>query len=249
MAGLLRKLASAWADAPQPPHLLVMDNREVVVNFRKNAQAKRIVLRLDRSSTGVMVTLPKAVSRARALAFVEKSIPWISKQFELRKPQTLVSEGSTIPLRGVLHEVRCTGKSRGLISVDQEQRIIFMPGDPKHLQRRLRDWFKALAKEDLTAASHHYAQAMEVKLGRISIRDQKSRWGSCAASGDLSYSWRLILAPAFVLDYVAAHEVAHRQQMNHGPKFWRLVLRHCPRASEAKQWFTANGADLHRLTL
>ena len=74
MAGLLRKLASAWADAPQPPHLLVMDNREVVVNFRKNAQAKRIVLRLDRSSTGVMVTLPKAVSRARALAFVEKSI-------------------------------------------------------------------------------------------------------------------------------------------------------------------------------
>jgi predicted metal-dependent hydrolase len=89
---------------------------------------------------------------------------------------------------------------------------------------------------------------MEVSFKRISIRDQKSRWGSCSASGDLSYNWRLIMAPGHILDYVAAHEVAHRQHMNHGPKFWRLVLKHCPHASTAKHWFKSNGAELHRFT-
>jgi predicted metal-dependent hydrolase len=92
-----------------------------------------------------------------------------------------------------------------------------------------------------------YAAAMGTTVKAISVRDQASRWGSCAADGKLSYSWRLIMAPAFVLDYVAAHEVAHRLEMNHGPRFWRLVLTHCPHTKDAKNWLKAHGRELHEV--
>ena len=91
----------------------------------------------------------------------------------------------------------------------------------------------------------------EVRMGvdyrRITIRDQRSRWGSCSASGELSYSWRLILAPDYVLDYVAAHEVAHLRHLDHSQRFWRLVLTHCQGAAKAKNWLRAHGQDVHRV--
>ena len=248
MAGLLRKFVNAWSEVPVEPVSILVDNQPVIVSFRRNSKAKRIILRLTRESTGVVVTLPKNVNSARALAFVEKSVPWISKHLKQRSPRTVLGHGSIVPLRGIAHEVRAGAARRGLITVDSEACHIIVPGDPRHLSRRLQDWLKAEAKADLTAASVRYGKAMEVSFRRVSIRDQKSRWGSCSASGDLSYNWRLILAPGHILDYVAAHEVAHRQHMNHGPKFWRLVLKHCPHASTAKHWFKSNGAELHRFT-
>ena len=78
------------------------------------------------------------------------------------------------------------------------------------------------------------------------MRDQSSRWGSCNSDGVLSFSWRLILAPPFVLDYLAAHEVAHLVEMNHSVRFWRVVARICPEMDRAKAWITAHGNDLHR---
>jgi predicted metal-dependent hydrolase len=246
MAGLLRKFASVWAEVPPDPQFIFVDNRQVSVSFRSNIRAKRMVLRLSRDSTGVTVTLPKRVSRTQALAFVEKSIPWISRQLERHTPSTVLGHGSIIPLRGIPHEVQSTNTRRGLITIDPVANVISVPGDAAHLGRRLQDWLKKLAKAELLEASTRYSKAMGVDFKRISVRDQKSRWGSCSASGDLSYSWRLILAPSHILDYVAAHEVAHRQHMNHGPKFWRLVLQHCPRAAEAKRWFEAHSAELHR---
>jgi predicted metal-dependent hydrolase len=104
----------------------------------------------------------------------------------------------------------------------------------------------ALARKDLTEAAHRHAAAMGVRVRRISIRDQNSRWGSCSSQGALSFSWRLIMAPSFVLDYVAVHEVAHLVHMNHGPKFWRLVLSHCSQAKPARDWLKRHGGELHR---
>ena len=249
MAGLLRKFVKAWSEVSVEPVSILIDNQPVIVSFRCNSKAKRIILRLTRESSGVVVTLPKNVNAARALAFVEKSVPWISKHLKQRTPRTVLGHGSVIPLRGIPHEVRAITARRGVITVDPVAQFIHVPGDPLHVSRRLQDWLKAQAKADLTAASIRYAKAMDVSVKRISIRDQKSRWGSCSASGDLSYNWRLILAPSHILDYVAAHEVAHRQHMNHGPKFWRLVLKHCPHASTAKHWFKSNGSELHRFTV
>lgn len=249
MAGLLRKFVKAISEVQVEPYSIIVDDEPVIVNFRRNSRAKRIVLRLTRESTGVVVTLPRNVSSGRAQAFVEKSLPWISKHLQKRAPRTVFGPGSVVPLRGIPHEVRSTGGRRGLITVDHQALHILVPGDPLHLGRRLQDWLKAQAKADLTEASLRYAKAMEASFRKISVRDQKSRWGSCSATGDLSYNWRLILAPGHILDYVAAHEVAHRRHMNHGPKFWRLVLQHCPHASAAKHWFKSNGADLHRFAL
>jgi predicted metal-dependent hydrolase len=123
--------------------------------------------------------------------------------------------------------------------------IIEIAGEMSHLARRCREWLKAQAKKELTAASEIYARAMGVSFRKIAIRDQASRWGSCSTTGQLSYSWRLILAPPFVLDYVAAHEVAHLKHMNHGARFWRLVKRHCPEVERARAWMRANGRLLH----
>ena len=249
MAGLLRKFVKAWSETPVEPCSILVDDQPVIVNFRRNSRAKRIILRLTRDSSGVVVTLPRNVNATWALAFVEKSVPWISKHLKQKNPRTILGHGSTIPLRGISHEIRATTTRRGLITIDSGAHQILVPGDPRHLSRRMLDWLKAQAKADLTEASARYARTMDVTFKRISIRDQKSRWGSCSASGDLSYNWRLILAPTHILDYVAAHEVAHRQHMNHGPKFWRLVLKHCPHAAAAKHWFKSNSAELHRFTV
>ena len=108
------------------------------------------------------------------------------------------------------------------------------------------DFLKREAKRDLEAASRSAAEALGVAIKRVSIRDQSSRWGSCSTTGRLSYSWRLILAPRFVLDYLAAHEVAHLVEMNHSRRFWRLVERICPNVARAKAWLDAHGTDLHR---
>jgi hypothetical protein len=147
----------------------------------------------------------------------------------------------------VPHEIRHIPARRGTVTADPLAQLIHVPGGLPHLARRLTDWLKLAARQELTAASQRYAAAMGVDFRRITIRDQKSRWGSCSAAGELSFSWRLILTPSHVLDYVAAHEVAHLKHMDHGPQFWRLVLKHCPDASPAKKWLKAHGQDVHRI--
>jgi predicted metal-dependent hydrolase len=122
-------------------------------------------------------------------------------------------------------------------------------GDAPHLERRVADYFKREAKRDLEAAVEGYADKLGVRCRRVSIRDQSSRWGSCSTTGVLSFSWRLILAPRYVLDYLAAHEVAHLVEMNHSPRFWRLLLRMCPDTHRAKLWLDVHGTDLHRYGL
>jgi predicted metal-dependent hydrolase len=114
------------------------------------------------------------------------------------------------------------------------------------VERRLVDWLKAEARRDLLAASSNYGRQMGMRWTRLTVRDTATRWGSCSAAGALSYSWRLVLAPPFVLDYVAAHEVAHLREMNHGRSFWGLVEAHCARAGEARRWLKAHGQGLHR---
>ena len=105
---------------------------------------------------------------------------------------------------------------------------------------------RAKAQQDLQKAAQYYAAELGVRVRRISIRDQSSRWGSCTSAGALSFSWRLILAPPFVLDYLAAHEVAHLVEMNHSPRFWKVVAKVCASVTRAKNWLDTNGNDLHR---
>jgi predicted metal-dependent hydrolase len=108
------------------------------------------------------------------------------------------------------------------------------------------DFLKREARKDLQKAAQIYARELGVRVRRVSIRDQSSRWGSCTTAGSLSFSWRLILAPPFVLDYLAAHEVAHLVEMNHSPRFWRVMGKVCGHVERAKRWLDTYGNDLHR---
>ncbi len=229
------------------PATLMVAGRAVPVVFRRNAQARRFILRLGRDGQSAVVTMPRRAARAEALAFAERSTFWIAGQLVKQKAPQLVAHEGEILFRGEAHRIIASGGARGLVAHDPLAKTLTVPGAEAHLPRRLTDWLKAEAKRDLTAASRTYATAMATRYRRITLRDQKSRWGSCAADGALSYSWRLILAPPMVLDYVAAHEVAHLREMNHGPRFWRLVLTHCPHARAAKQWLKRHGSELHRL--
>ncbi|MEZ5854945.1 MAG: SprT family zinc-dependent metalloprotease [Hyphomicrobiaceae bacterium] len=123
---------------------------------------------------------------------------------------------------------------------------LLVSGDLEHAPRRLRDWLQSEARKDLGERCDHHAEQLGLKIRRITVRDQKSRWGSCSSDGQLSFSWRLILAPPLVLDYVAAHEVAHLAEMNHGPRFWKLVKKTMPRLEEAKLWLRTKGMNLYR---
>jgi hypothetical protein len=147
-----------------------------------------------------------------------------------------------------MHLIVHRPQTRGTVWIEMgdDGALLCVAGDAAHAGRRVRDFLKREAKRDLDAASRRYAAALGVAVKRVSVRDQVSRWGSCTAGGVLSYSWRLILAPPHVLDYLAAHEVAHLVEMNHSRAFWRVVARICPDWQRAKGWLTTHGNALHR---
>lgn len=244
MIGFLRQISALRATPPAPePQDLLIDGQKVSLHFKRNVRARRMVLRFDGRTGGLVMTLPRRTGLAEALRFVDKSAGWILRHMGKQVPRKVIADGATLLFRGEMHLLKLTGGRRGLVGLSEG--VITVPGDPAHAERRVKDFIKKRALADLTEASLRYALAMNARYRTITLRDQKSRWGSCSASGGLSYSWRLILAPGFVLDYVAAHEVAHLCEMNHGSRFWRLVLTHCPHAKQAKAWMKQHARALH----
>jgi predicted metal-dependent hydrolase len=196
-----------------------------------------------------VLTLPPRGSLRDAKAFAEKHGGWIAARLG-RLPQAApFAPGSTVPLRGVPHTIVHRRGTRGTAWSEtgaEGEHLLCVAGGLPHLARRVGDFLKREARRDLDAASRSYAARLGVTVRRVTVRDQSSRWGSCSTAGALSYSWRLILAPPYVLDYLAAHEVAHLVEMNHSRRFWRLVEGVCPGMHRAKAWLDAHGADLHR---
>lgn len=231
-----------------PAKRLVIDGVEVPVSFRRNARARRLILRIAPDGSGVMVTLPGRVSERTGLDFAERHADWIRPRLAAASDRVAFAPGQVIPYRGEPHTIVWVDRLRGVVRAQETEagRQLLVPGDPAHLPRRLTDWLKRQARGELISASRHYAAAMGANFKTITIRDQRSRWGSCSSGGRLSYSWRLILAPPYVLDYLAAHEVAHLIEMNHGDRFWGLVRAHCPETDKARNWLKRHGASLHR---
>jgi hypothetical protein len=245
----VKALLRRWrkqSPSPPPPSEITIAGRNLPVAFKRHAKARRFVVRLDRAGKGLVVTMPPRAAREDALAFLQRSSGWVAARLAREGAAVPFADGAEILLRGEAVRIIHCEALRGAVRHDGERREIRVGGAPAHLPRRVRDWLKAEARRDLLAASERYAAAMAAKFRKVSIRDQKSRWGSCAADGSLSYSWRLIMAPPQVLDYVAAHEVAHLRHMDHSVRFWRLVLAHCKEAQAAKAWLRANSQTLHK---
>jgi predicted metal-dependent hydrolase len=228
---------------------IVCESETVSVRVRRNAQARRYTLRIHAATRHVVLTMPKRGSMREAKAFAERHAAWIATRLNRLPHATPFAHGTIIPLRGVPHRIEHRPGARGTVWAecgDDGAQLLCVAGGEAHLARRVRDYLKREAKRELDAASKAAARALGVTLARVSVRDQTSRWGSCSTSGVLSYSWRLILAPPFVIDYLAAHEAAHLVEMNHSARFWRLVERIRPDFRRAKAWLNAHGSDLHR---
>lgn len=236
--------------ASEPAVIAVSFGGEVFeIGLRRNAQARRYTLRVQSATREVVLTLPPRGSLRQAREFAERNAAWIATRLAKLPRPVPFADGEMVPLRGVPHRITHRSQARGAVWIEMAEDgvpLLCVAGDAPHIARRLRDFLKKEARRDLDAASRRAASALGVALRRVSVRDQSSRWGSCSTTGVLSYSWRLILTPPFVLEYLAAHEAAHLVEMNHSRAFWRQVERICPDFRRAKVWLDKNGADLHR---
>ncbi len=221
--------------------------RRVPVRFTRNRRARRIILRIDHDrpgADGVAVTLPHGTSQAEGLDLVQDKADWILAHLAGLPPRVPFADGEVVPLGGVDHRIRAVPEGRGTVRRDGAE--IWVSGRPEHLARRLRDWLRGEARTSIKPLVCEKAVKLGREPGRITIRDTRSRWGSCSHDGNLSFCWRLVMAPAQVLDYVVAHEVAHLIEHNHGPRFWRAVAGLTEDVDGPRKWLRLNGEKLHR---
>jgi predicted metal-dependent hydrolase len=236
--------------APDPSHLEVRhDAQSFQVALRRRPTARRITLRVSSATGEVVLTLPEHTDLAAARRFADAHGGWIAARVAKVPKRVTFADGEAIPFRGVPHRILHWSSVRGATAATTAptgEPIIAVSGDGPHVARRVKEFLEREAKRDLAAAVKHYTAALGVPAKRITVRDTKSRWGSCSAKGCLNFSWRLILAPPYVLDYLAAHEVAHLKEMNHSHRFWRLLHQLCPKTEEAERWLKRHGTGLHR---
>lgn len=213
----------------------------VAVALRRSRAARRLSLRVSRLDGRVMLTLPPGVADRTALAFLRERADWVRRALaEVQGPQR-VGPGALLPVEGVPHRVAAGPVRRVTLA---EGALLVPEGSPAG--PRVAAFLRLRAQARLAEACARHAAAAGRPFGRISLRDTRSRWGSCTAAGDLMFSWRLILAPPPVLDYVAAHEVAHLVRMDHSPAFWDVVARLCPDYPARRDWLRREGGALHR---
>lgn len=219
------------------------------IALKRRPAARRITLRVSSATGAIVLTLPERTDLTTARRFAEAHGEWIAVRLARIPERVPFAHGILIPLRGVPHRIahwsRAPGPTAALADPNGEP-IIAVAADAPHVARRVRDFLAREAKRDLGEAVKRHAEALGIAGGKVTVRDTRSRWGSCSARGSLSFSWRLILAPPFVLDYLAAHEVAHLKEMNHSHRFWRIAHGLCPRLDEAEDWLKRHGAELHR---
>jgi len=236
--------------AGEPERLVIAGDREnYQIEIRRHSAARRYTLRVREKSRDIVLTMPTRGSLRQAKSFAERHVAWIMARLK-RLPEAIpFAPDQKIPLRGIPHRIVHRAQTRGTVWTEQiadGTTLLCVAGKPAHISRRVRDFLRREAKHDLTIASRYYAEALGVSVRSVSVRDTASRWGSCSHGGSLSFSWRLILAPPLVLDYLAAHEIAHRVELNHSKRFWNVVDRIFPERRSAESWLRTNGSALHR---
>ena len=170
---------------------------------------------------------------------------WVSDRLAALPDQISFADGALVPICGVPHRIKHVPEQRGGVWLHGEE--LHVTGAPDFLRRRVADFLRAEARRRLSAMVAAKAASAGLCPRRLAVKDTSSRWGSCAPDGSLAFSWRLVMAPEFVQDYVTAHEVAHLRHMNHGLRFWALVDRLTPHTHAAIPWLRKEGARLLRI--
>ena len=227
----------------EPLHL-DLGARAVPLRLRRDGRARRFVLHIDPMGDGAIVTLPMRARASEAIEFAHRHTEWIARRLTRLPPRVRFEDGARVPVLGTEHVVRHRPDARR--GAWREDGVIHVSGDAEHLTRRLRDWFKAEARREVIARVGPIAARVERPVGRITIGDPRTLWGSCGRNGHLSFSWRLVMALPAILDYVIAHEVAHLVWRGHGPRFWALVDTLIEDSKTPRAWLRTHGEGLHR---
>jgi hypothetical protein len=219
---------------------------ETPVRLKVSPRARRMRLSVDPRTRSVLLTVPRRVSRRRALAWASGHRAWIEAALAVIPPALAFAPGASVPLRGEPHVIDWAPQR--LRRIEGVGGRLIAGGPLDGLERRILRWLKAEALALLKLETSEFAAKAGVTVARVGIGDPVSRWGSCSSNGAIRYSWRLILAPDFVRRATVAHEVAHRVHLNHGPLFHAFLaelLGADPRPARA--WLKREGAALHRI--
>lgn len=216
---------------------------DVEITLRRSARARRFSLRVSRLDGTVTLSLPARAREAEAMAFALAQEGWLRAALARMPQPAVVGPGAVLPVEG--RHLRLTLASGRLPRIMGDS--LEVPGEPDRAGARAAAFLKVMARDRLVAACDLHAGRLGRPYARLVLRDTRSRWGSCSADGVLMFSWRLIMAPPPVLDYVAAHEVAHLAQMNHSPAFWAVVAQLYPDHAAARAWLKTQGQGLHAL--
>ena len=245
LAGSLFRFRSPSPKAAPAPEQLTIAHagHTLPVTFIRSARARRASLRVDPARRRIVLTAPLRMARDTAVSFAQQQAGWIAARLKRLPDRRPFVDGAEVPLFGTPHRVRHRPDQRGTVWVEGDE--IHVAGRAEHLPRRLRDWLTAEMRKRLAPLVASKAAQVERTVKRITVRDARSRWGSCGPDGAMSFSWRLVFAPPEVLDYLVAHEVAHLVHMNHGPRFWALAESLCDGPMALPQaWLKTNGETL-----
>jgi len=224
--------------------LTAKSGEKVIVRLEINPKAKRLILRLDERKREAVAIAPNRRKLADAAEFASERIDWLARQLsDLPKPLSL-QPGNCFNLRGQTCQISLDGPGRRAALEPGDLPVLRVPGAKETAHKRVERFLRGEAQSDLTRAVERYCDQLAVTSRRVSVKDTRSRWGSCTSDGRLAFSWRLIMAPPSVLDYVAAHECAHLLEMNHSPAFWAHVSRCCPNWKSERAWLRQHGREL-----
>ncbi|WP_085555288.1 M48 family metallopeptidase [Azospirillum agricola] len=244
-----RRPKRSAAQKPKPPRALEVVGLPVPLELRESARATRMTLRVDPGRGLVQVVIPVGVSETDARHFIGRHDGWLRARIAALPPSLPFEDGASIPYLGAEHAIRHTPELRGATRI--EDGVLLVGGQAGHVARRVRDFLVNEARRELATRAREKAATIGARVAAVTVRDTKSRWGSCSSTGRLSFSWRLILTPEPVLDYVVAHEVAHLREMNHSARFWALCASLTTGMGAAgvetpRAWLKANGTRLLR---
>lgn len=226
---------------------LSVGGRSLPLQVVPHSRARRLTLRIARGGTAIRVTAPVSVGEKQIVDFIERHRGWIERRIDTYPEERRPRHGGTLSYLGRTHRIEWSGRARGTVdreTMDDGSFRFLVHGEETHLPRRIADYIKKQAREHLTERTEFYCEAVGKPYRSIKLKDTSSRWGSCSARGTLSYSWRIMMAPPGVVDYLVAHEVAHLVHFNHSRHFWGLVREICPELDEGKHWLRRHGEGL-----